>query len=77
MDIMPVTQFKAHALEVLDRISKSRESVVLTRHGKPYAEIHPYSGPYPVPQEGTLSGTVVREQDIVSPLGEEDWEAST
>ncbi|MBD3239140.1 MAG: hypothetical protein GF331_01035 [Chitinivibrionales bacterium] len=75
MKTMPVTQFKAHALAVLDEVSKTRQGVLLTKRGKPYAEIRPYGGPTYAPREGTLGGTVVRERDIVAPLGE-DWEAA-
>jgi prevent-host-death family protein len=76
MRTMPVTRFKAHALAVLEEVSQTRESVVLTRRGKPIAEIIPFSGESAVPQPGQLASMVVREHDIVTPFGDEDWEAS-
>jgi len=72
---MGVSQFKAHALEVLDRVAKSRESVVLTKYGKPVAEVIPYRGSTASARPGRLAGTVTFRGNIVEPLGAEDWEA--
>jgi prevent-host-death family protein len=76
MKTMSVTHFKAHALAVLDDVATSREAVLLTKRGKPLAEVVPYAGPVAKPQPGTLAHMLVREGDIVSPLGAKDWEAA-
>lgn len=73
MKTMTVTDFKARALRVLGEMPKNREAILLTKRGKPVAKIVPVSDEKPVP--GKLAKTLVFEKDIVSPLGEEMWDA--
>ena len=76
METMTVTDFKAHALRVFDKISKTGLPVIVTRHGKPIARILPYVHPDTRPQPGRLAHTVTFEKDLISPLGGEMWEAA-
>lgn len=76
MKTMGVSQFKAHALKILDQISKTREEIVITKRGKPLAQIIPYRSQDKKPVPGKLSETFVFEKDIITPLGEEMWESS-
>ncbi len=73
MKTMTVTDFKAHALQVLAEVSRSREPVVLTRRGRPLAKVVPYTEEACEP--GMLAETIIYEGDIVSPAAEEDWES--
>ena len=73
MKTLTVTDFKAHALRILGQVAKTKESVLITKRGKPLAEVIPYSTTEPSP--GRLSEALVFEKDIVSPLGEDVWEA--
>jgi antitoxin (DNA-binding transcriptional repressor) of toxin-antitoxin stability system len=73
---MSVSVFKAHALEEIGRVASSRESLIITKRGKPLAQVVPYVPPSAAPVPGKLSETLVFEQDIVSPLGADMWEAS-
>ena len=73
MKTMAITDFKAHALQVLSEIAKTREPVIVTKRGKPLAEVSAFTEKEPLP--GKLSETLVFETDIVSPLGEEIWNA--
>ncbi|MFO1195462.1 MAG: type II toxin-antitoxin system prevent-host-death family antitoxin [Burkholderiaceae bacterium] len=68
------TQFKAHALGLIDRVAQSREEVVITKHGKPMAKLVPIEDDAVPPVFGYLAGLVTREADIVSPVGE-PWNA--
>jgi len=68
-----ITDFKAHALQILGQIAKTKEPIVVTKRGKPLAEVIPFSTDTPVP--GKLSEALVFEEDIVSPLGEDIWGA--
>lgn len=72
MKTVAITDFKTHALQVLAEISKSKESVVVTKRGKPLAEVVPYSAAKPC--VGRLADALVFEKDIVSPLGADDWD---
>ena len=73
MKTMAITDFKAHALQVLGEVAKTKEPVIVTKRGKPLAEVSAFSEKKPSP--GKLSEALVFENNIVSPLGEEIWNA--
>ncbi|MBT3378768.1 MAG: type II toxin-antitoxin system Phd/YefM family antitoxin [Lentisphaerae bacterium] len=73
MKTMAITDFKAHALQVLAEVAARKERVLVTKHGKPLAEVVPYTETKPTP--GRLAEALVFQEDIVSPLGEEMWDA--
>ena len=73
MKTLAITDFKAHALQILGQVAKTKESVVVTKRGKPLAEVVPFLTTKPAP--GKLSEALVFEEDIVSPIGEEIWDA--
>ena len=73
MKTMAISEFKAHALKVLGRVAESKNPVLITKRGVPLTKVVPFS-----PEEaraGKLSEALVFEKDIVSPLGEEIWDA--
>ena len=73
MKTLAITDFKAHALQILGQVAKTKEPVLVTKRGKPLAEVVPFSTRKPAP--GKLSEALVFEEDIVSPPGEGDWNA--
>ena len=73
MKTMAITDFKAHALQVIGEVAESKEPIVVTKRGKPLAEVVPFTEKKPSP--GKLSDALVFERDIVSSLGEEIWDA--
>jgi prevent-host-death family protein len=75
MQTMGISQFKTHALKILDKISKTKEIIVITKRGKPMAQIIPYQNSISDHSPGKLADTLVFEDDIVSPFGEEMWDA--
>ena len=75
MKTMAISVFKAQALQVVDRVASSREFLVITKRGKPLAQIVPYQSAAKAPVPGKLSEALVFEKDIVSPLKKEMWEA--
>ena len=75
MKAMGISEFKTHALKILDQIAKTQERVVITKRGKPLVQITPYHKADADPKPGKLADALVFEKDIVSPLGEEMWEA--
>jgi len=74
MKTMAISQFKTHALKIIEQISKDHESMVITKRGKPVARILPFEDNENVAKPGQLADTLVFEQDIIAPLGEEMWE---
>ncbi len=75
MKTMAISEFKARALQVLDKVAKTKESVVVTRRGRPLAEVVPFRGAKDKPAPGKLAETLVFEKDILSPIGQSDWSA--
>ena len=74
MKTMGISKFKSHALQILDQVAKTQEIIVITKRGKPLAQITPYRTPELNSRPGRLADTLVFEKDIISPLGEEMWE---
>ena len=75
MKSMGISQFKSHALKILDQVAKTHEVIVITKRGKPLAQITPYRTSAITPQSGRLSNALVFEKDVISPLGEDMWNA--
>jgi len=71
MESMTVTKFKATCLSILDDVQKQKKRVVITKRGKPIAEVVPY---LKTERKISLKDTVTYIGDIVSPVAEEDWE---
>ena len=65
--------FKARCLQLLDDVAEHRESLVITKRGKPVARLVPMSPDTPL--FGALAGSVVDEPDIITPIDTE-WEAA-
>lgn len=75
MKKMTISAFKAHALQVIDEVAQTKQGLVITKRGKPMAEVVPYRGGTGKPVPGKLSDALVFEKDIVTPLGEAMWDA--
>ena len=73
-DTLPVTQFKATCLAVLKRVEKTGRPVVVTRFGKPIAEIVPPCSRKRKRKSwaGSMVGTGVIVGDIVGPIVDTD-----
>jgi prevent-host-death family protein len=76
MKAMAVSAFKMHALRAVDRVAKTRESLVVTKRGKAVVRVVPYQQVASAPVPGKLAEALVFEKDIVSPLGSALWEVS-
>ena len=75
MKAMSISEFKTHSLQVLGRVARTKETVVVTKRGKPLVEVIPFRHNDESPAPGRLSETLVFEKDIVSPLGDSIWSA--
>ena len=77
MEQIPISQFKATCLAVLENVRKSGHPVLVTRFGKPVAEISPPRPPRaPRREAGRMAHTGRILGDIVSPSTDEaDWDA--
>ena len=71
METLSVSEFKAKCLSVMQDVNKQKKRVIITKRGKPIAEVIPHeSENYEIP----LEDTVVFMGDILAPVAEEDWE---
>jgi prevent-host-death family protein len=78
MQRIAISKFKATCLGVIDQVHRTREPVLITKFGKPVAEIVPPSeSGRPKSWIGAMAGTIEFTGDIVGPTSDEsDWEAS-
>lgn len=72
-----VSEFKATCLSVIERVRKTGQGVLITKHGVPVAELVP-SRPQPKRKRqgflGSMRGTASLSGDLVSPvLTEQEW----
>jgi prevent-host-death family protein len=72
---IPAAVFKAECLRLMDEVARTGQPVVITKHGKPVAQL------VPVPAEpkslfGYMRNTVTIKGDIVAPGGD-SWSAAS
>jgi prevent-host-death family protein len=67
MKTIAATDFKAHCLAILEEVRQTRQPLVVTRHGKPVAEISPYVAKRST-QENSLKGSILHQGDLISPI---------
>lgn len=72
--IMKASEFKAKCLAVLDEVERTRQPVVITKRGKPIAELVPHKAHKKPELFGLLKGRLEILGDIISPIDVE-WEA--
>jgi prevent-host-death family protein len=77
METMAISRFKATCLAVLERVRRTGEPVLITRFGKPVAEIVPPAAPKDQGNWlGCMAGTIEIVGDIIAPASDpEEWEA--
>jgi len=75
MKTMTVSDFKNHALQTINRVNTEHQMIVITKWGNPIAELRPFQNKTEHPVPGKLAAALIDEQDIVTPFGEELWNA--
>ena len=74
---IPAGEFKAKCLQLMDQVARSRESIVITKRGKPVAKLVPPDEPEPrAPLFGYMAGTAEIRGDIVN-MPHVEWSALT
>ena len=64
-EVVPAGIFKAQFLKLIDRVSESRQPVIVTKRGRPVVEIIPVR---PTKKKGSLRGSIAFHGDIVGPV---------
>lgn len=72
MDI-PAARFKAECLKLMDQVAKTRNPIIITKHGRPVAQLAP------VPAEphslfGYMRDTLRNTGDVLAPI-DVQWSA--
>jgi prevent-host-death family protein len=77
VESLSVSKFKATCLAVIERIRRTGQGVLITKKGKPVAQVLPAPPPVRPPDSGfgCMARTLEEVGDIVEPVGMEDWEA--
>jgi len=70
-----VSQFKAKCLRIVERVEKNGETVIITRHGRPAAQLTPVGSGGGKSLFGRAGGTVKITGDVFS-TGEA-WDAGS
>ena len=68
------SKFKAHALEIFRRVELTGEPVIVTDHGTPSLIVRKYIGSVASVRD-KLIGSVLRYDDPLEPVAEDDWVA--
>jgi prevent-host-death family protein len=76
LERIAISEFKATCLAVLERVRKTRVSILITKRGQPVAQIGPPPEDAAVDRRvhGCMAGTAKIVGDIVEPVATDDWE---
>jgi prevent-host-death family protein len=74
MHTIQASEFKARCLALMDSVASTGEVWVVTKNGRPVAELRPYSGgrddsPFGMHRSVQILG------DIISPIEDAEWKA--
>jgi prevent-host-death family protein len=76
MKTVPAGEFKQHCLRLLDEVGASGESIVITKRGRPVAELAPVAAARRDDWRGAMSDRGEITGDLVGPAAEPgEWAA--
>lgn len=75
MHTIQASEFKAKCLALMDQVARTGETIVVTKNGKPVAELRPHRPPRAKSLVGLHKGQVRIHGDIVSPPDRRLWES--
>ena len=76
MPTIQASEFKAKCLALMDQVARTGETIVVTKNGRPVAELRPHRPPRAKSLIGLHKGKIQIRGDIVSPIGSGLWEAT-
>lgn len=77
VETIAISEFKATCLAVLERVRRTGASIIVTKRGKPVAEINPPS-PASTGEAwlGSMRGSATLTDDLIAPASSPgDWDA--
>jgi prevent-host-death family protein len=75
MQTIQASKFKARCLALMDEVARTGQTIVVTKNGKPVAELRPHRPPRARSLIGLHQGQIHIRGDIVSPVATRRWEA--
>ncbi|HWF84920.1 MAG TPA: type II toxin-antitoxin system prevent-host-death family antitoxin [Vicinamibacterales bacterium] len=66
---IPAGRFKSECLALLDEVSATGETIIVTKRGHAVAQVVPVAAPR------SLVGSIRRERDLIAPIGD-TWDAA-
>lgn len=74
MQTLKAAEFKAKCLALMDQVQRTGEPVLITKNGRPVAELHPAHGQRVASPFGLHRGAIAIRGDIVAPI-DSHWNA--
>jgi len=74
MTNLPISEFKAKCLGLVDEVANSGHTIIITKHGKPVAKVTQIISSRKS-LKGSWKGLVSIKGDIINSDTAEDWEA--
>ena len=74
MQTLKAAEFKAKCLALMDQVQRTGEAVLITKNGRPVAELHPATGQRAASPFGLHRGAVTIRGDILAPI-DSPWNA--
>lgn len=75
MTTMQASKFKARCLALMDEVARTGRTIVVTKNGRPVAELRPHRAPRARSLIGLHKGRIAIRGDLVAPPGARLWEA--
>jgi prevent-host-death family protein len=75
MTTIQASEFKAKCLALMDRVARTGETIVVTKNGKPVAELRPHRPPRIESPFGLHAGESVILGDLMEPPDAGMWKA--
>jgi prevent-host-death family protein len=75
MQTIQASEFKAKCLALMDEVARTGKTIVVTKNGRPVAELRPHRAPRAKSPIGLNKGRIRILGDIISPVGAELWQA--
>lgn len=75
MTTIQASEFKAKCLALMDQVARTGETILVTKNGKPVAELRPHRPPRIKSPVGLHKGQSVILGDVIKPLDTGLWKA--
>ncbi len=75
MFTIQASEFKAKCLALMDEVARTGRTIVVTKNGRPIAELQPHRPPRAKSIIGLQKDRIAIKGDIVSPLDAGLWDA--